>query len=164
MATSAWRPLAVACGGSSTPERGAGGDRRGREKRHRSPQSAVMRCRSEAPEAKRCAVGQKETMRCRSATTNGKMALTVATLVQKPQAIRQVIVRLLELLARTLRSPSLPQRRRRMQHPERTVGLALEPTTHLARPGMTLSGGAIAPMPRISAEFGRSCPGSCPEF
>jgi hypothetical protein len=24
--------------------------------------------------------------------------------------------------------------------------------------------GAIAPMPRISAEFGRSCPGSCPEF
>src|SRR5512135_103368 len=68
MATSAWRPLAVARGGSSTPERGAGGDRRGRKKRHRTPQSEVMRCRSEAPEAKRCAVGQKETMRCRSAT------------------------------------------------------------------------------------------------
>src|SRR5512144_3297208 len=72
-------------------------------------------------------------------TTDGKMALTVATIVQEPQAIRQVIVRLLELLARTLQSPSLPQRRRRMQHPERTVGLALEPTAHLPRPGMTLS-------------------------
>jgi hypothetical protein len=27
-----------------------------------------------------------------------------------------------------------------------------------------LTAGAIAPVPTISAEFGRSCPGSCPEF
>src|SRR5512133_3261377 len=58
-------------------------------------------------------------------TTNGKMALTVATIVQEPQAIRQVIVRLLELLARTLQSPSLPQRRRRSNTRNAPWGLPL---------------------------------------
>src|SRR5512135_3419021 len=72
------------------------------------PPISPMRWRIAAHETVRCVDGKSSTMRCRMATTNGKMALTVATIVQKPQAIRQVIVRLLELLARTLQSPSLP--------------------------------------------------------
>src|SRR5512142_1902952 len=79
------------------------------------------------------------TRRLGHSTPKGKMALAVATIGQKPQAMGQVIVRLLELLARTLQAPSPPQRRRRMQHPERTVGFVLEPPAHLAGPGMTLS-------------------------
>src|SRR5512142_3334683 len=67
MATSAWRPLAVARGGSSTLKGGPEGLRRGHAKRRRPPQVGVMRCRSAAPETKRCAVGPQVTMRCQSA-------------------------------------------------------------------------------------------------
>jgi hypothetical protein len=69
MGTSAWRPLAVDRGGVSTPGGGTGGGRRGREGRREPPQGGAMRCRSDAPKEKRRAVGQKETMRCRSAIT-----------------------------------------------------------------------------------------------
>src|SRR3954465_3167648 len=76
--------------------------------------------------------------RLRHSTTDGEMALPIATIVPMPQPIRQVIVRRLELLPRTVEPTPCPQCRRRMQHPKGAVRLALEPPTHLPRPGMAL--------------------------
>src|SRR6516162_8916871 len=67
MATSSKRPLAVAAGGRFTRGRGPEGHRSGPEKRRMPRQNGAMRCRHKAPETKRCAVGQNETMRCRFA-------------------------------------------------------------------------------------------------
>src|SRR5579872_1150882 len=67
MATSAWRPLAVARGGSSTLGEGPAGHRRAPDKGRTPPPSGAMRCRSETPKTKRCTVGQIVTMRCRVA-------------------------------------------------------------------------------------------------
>src|SRR5262245_46823079 len=67
MATSAWRPLAVARGGSSTLGGSPEEHQRDHAKGRVPPQNGAMHCRSETPKTKRCAVGQIVTMRCRFA-------------------------------------------------------------------------------------------------
>src|SRR5512132_764526 len=97
MATSAWRPLAVAHGGSSTLGGGAKGLWRCHEKRRRPPQDGVMRCRSAAPETKRCAVGPQVTMRCRSAHTVRSFE---ESHLYDPTRIAADLPRLLELIGK----------------------------------------------------------------
>src|SRR5437899_9864670 len=75
MVTSAWRPLAVARGGSFMLALGLQRYLRHLAERQRWPQTQAMRCRSETTETKRCAVGQTLTMRCRFATTGDRQRI-----------------------------------------------------------------------------------------
>src|SRR4051794_5970656 len=78
--------------------------------------------------------------RClRHPTADRQVTLTVPSIVQMREPLRQVIIRRLELLFRSLEAATAPQRRRRMQHPERAMWLALEPPAHLPRPGIPLT-------------------------